>query len=55
MLAVTGLAICIFGTIAIFHRGASRSKSVLILIIGLVLASPALWLAYEVFEVEIEA
>jgi hypothetical protein len=50
LLTVAGLVISIFGAVSLFRRGTSRYRSVATLLIGLVLMSPALWFAYQVFE-----
>jgi len=49
MLGGLGLILCAVGGIRLFRSGASRRSSLLLLLAGILLASPATWFAWEVF------
>ena len=49
LLGGLGLLLCVVGGIGFFRSSPSRGKSILLFLLGLVLASPAAWFAWEVF------
>lgn len=49
VMAALGLTLCLMGVIRLVRPGRSRGKAVLLVVAGLALASPALWLAYILF------
>jgi hypothetical protein len=49
VMAALGLTLCLMGVIRLMRPGRSRGKAVLLVVAGLTLASPALWLAYILF------
>ena len=49
VLAIAGLVSCVIGAVLLVRSWKSRSKALLILFLGLVLMSPALWFAWEMF------
>ena len=48
-MAALGLTLCLMGAIRLARPGSSRGKALLLVAAGLVLASPALWLAFVLF------
>ena len=53
LLALAGLVSCIAGAALLVLSSGSRRKALLILFIGVVLLSPVLWFAYEIFAPDI--
>jgi hypothetical protein len=49
VMAALGLTLCAMGVIRLVRPGRSRGKGLLLMAAGLVLASPALWLAFVLF------
>jgi len=49
VMAALGLTLCVMGVIRLVRPAASRGKALLLIVAGLVLASPALWLALVLF------
>jgi hypothetical protein len=49
VMAALGLTLCLMGVIRLVRPGRSRGKAVLLVVGGLTLASPALWLAFVLF------
>jgi len=49
VMAALGLTLCVMGAIRLVRPGRSRGKGLLLVVAGVVLASPALWLAFVLF------
>jgi hypothetical protein len=49
VMAALGLTLCVMGVIRLVRPGRSRAKALLLMAVGLLLASPALWLAFVLF------
>ena len=49
LLGGLGLVLCVVGGIGFFRPGPSRGKSALLLLLGLIMVSPAAWFAWDVF------
>lgn len=48
-MAALGLTLCVMGVMRLVRPGRSRTKALLLVAVGLLLASPALWLAFLLF------
>lgn len=49
VMAALGLTLCVMGVIRLVRQGSSRGKALLLIAVGLLLASPASWLAFLLF------